>query len=104
MFMKKNLLVVVAVLATFYACGVKSAQKTGDATTSTTVSADHAKGKELYTAKCGKCHPAFEVKTKSVERWEQVLKPMIEDKAKMTPADGKLVEAYVWSELGVKGK
>ena len=104
--MKKNLLLVVALIATFYACGVKSAQKS-DAKASDTTAAltgDLAKGKELYMDACGKCHPAFDVKSKPVDRWHAVLEPMIVDKAKMAPADGKLVEAYVWHELGVSGK
>jgi ribosomal protein L31 len=92
--MKKNLFLVFALLTALYACGVKSASKVS--------SSDLASGKGLYMDKCGKCHPAFEVKSKSVERWNQVLVPMIKDKAKMNEADGKLVEAYVWNELGVK--
>lgn len=97
-FMKKNLLIVFLFLTALYACGVKSAQK------SAAPAGDLAAGKALYMDKCGKCHPAFDVKSKSVDRWNQVLAPMIKDKAKMNEADGKLVEAYVWSELGVKGK
>ena len=95
--MKKNLFLVFTLLTALYACGVKSAQK------GAVSSADLATGKTLYMDKCGKCHPAFDVKSKSVERWNQVLVPMIKDKAKMNEADGKLVEAYVWKELGVKG-
>lgn len=101
--MKKNLFLVFCLLTALYACGVKSAQKTSDATT-TAPSAEAVAGKVIYQDKCGKCHPAFNVKDKSVERWNQVLKPMIVDKAKLNQADGKLVEAYVWSELGIKGK
>ncbi len=67
-------------------------------------SAELTSGKAIYMDKCSKCHPAFDVKSKSVDRWNQVLEPMIKDKAKLNEADGKLVEAYVWSELGVKGK
>lgn len=96
--MKKNLFIVFTLLTALYACGVKSAQK------SAANSTELAAGKTLYMDKCGKCHPAFDVKSKSVDRWNQVLAPMIKDKAKLNEADGKLVEAYVWSELGVKGK
>ncbi|MBK8566301.1 MAG: hypothetical protein IPN76_23930 [Saprospiraceae bacterium] len=92
--MKKNLMLVFAVLTALYACGVKSASKVS--------SSDLASGKSIYMDKCGKCHPAFDVKSKSVDRWNQVLAPMITDKAKLNEADGKLVEAYVWNELGVK--
>lgn len=99
--MKKNLLLVALLISALYACGVKSAQKTSDAKPH---SADYAAGKTIYMDKCGKCHPAFEVTSKSVDRWNQVLQPMIKDKAKLNAADGKLVEAYVWEELGVKGK
>lgn len=99
--MKKNLFLVFCLLTALYACGVKSAQKS-DAMSAHP--ADMAAGKTLYMDKCSKCHPAFDVKSKSVERWQQVLQPMIKDKAKMNEADGKLVEAYVWNELGVAGK
>ncbi len=95
--MKKNLLLVCLMLAGMYACGVKGAGK------SDALSADAVHGKEIYTAKCGKCHPAFDVKSKPVDRWKQVLEPMIKDKAKLSEADGKLVSAYVWESLGVKG-
>jgi mono/diheme cytochrome c family protein len=98
--MKKNLFLVLCFFSFLYACGVKSAQKSADRAPS----AELAAGKAIYTDKCGKCHPAFEVTSKSVDRWNQVLTPMIQDKAKLNEADGKLVEAYVWSELGVKGK
>ena len=98
--MKKNLFLVFASLIAFYACGVKSAQKSADAAPS----ADVVAGKIIYQDKCGKCHLAFDVKTKSVDRWNEVLQPMIKDKAKLNAADGKLVEAFVWSELGVNGK
>jgi hypothetical protein len=94
-FMKKNLFIAFVLLTALYACGVKSASKAS--------SSDLATGKSLYMGKCGGCHPAFDVKSKSVERWREVLHPMIQDKAKMNEADGKLVEAYVWNELGVKG-
>jgi cytochrome c len=67
-------------------------------------SADYEAGKVIYMDKCGKCHPAFDVKSKSVDRWNEVLQPMIVDKAKLNEANGKLVEAYVWGELGIKGK
>lgn len=101
--MKKNFLLVFCLLTALYACGVKSAQKTSDATPPGP-SAEAVAGKVIYLDKCSKCHPAFDVKSKSVERWNQVLQPMITDKAKLNEADGKLVEAYVWSELGVAGK
>jgi len=95
--MKKNIFIVFSLLTLLYACGVKTAKKAEASSTDLTA------GKTLYMDKCGKCHPAFDVKSKSLERWKQVLQPMIKDKAKMNEADGKLVEAYVWHELGVKG-
>ena len=94
--MKKNLFLVFTLLTALYACGVKSARKTA--------SAEVVAGKAIYLEKCSKCHPAFDVKSKPVDRWNQVLEDMIANKAKLSEADGKLVEAYVWSELGVKGK
>lgn len=102
--MKKNLLLVFVLLTALYACGVKSAQKSADAKQEMAHSADYDAGKTIYMDKCGKCHPAFDVKSKSVDRWNEVLQPMIKDKAKLNAADGKLVETYVWAELGVKGK
>lgn len=103
--MKKNLLLVAVLISALYACGVKSAQKSGDASSKEMAhSADYDAGKTIYMDKCGKCHPAFDVKSKSLDRWTEVLQPMIKDKAKLNEADGKLVETYVWAELGVKGK
>ncbi len=103
--MKKNLLLVFVLLTALYACGVKSAQKTADAKPEMVAhSADYEAGKPIYLENCSKCHPAFDVKSKTVDRWNQVLQPMIQDKAKLNAADGKLVEAYVWGELGIKGK
>ena len=96
--MKKNLFLIFCLLTALYACGVKSAQKSGATAT------EVASGKTIYQDKCSKCHPAFDVKSKSVDRWNEVLQLMIKDKAKLNEADGKLVEAYVWNELGVKGK
>ncbi len=98
--MRINLFIVCLLMTALYACGVKSAQKSAP----TLSNADHAVGKTIYQEKCGKCHPVFDVKSKSVDRWSQVLQPMIKDKAKLNEADGKLVEAFVWNELGVKGK
>ncbi len=98
--MKKNVFLVFTLLITIYACGVKSAQKSADAAHA----ADVAAGKAIYQVKCGKCHPAHDVKSKSIDRWNQVLQPMIKEKANLSEADGKLVETYVWSELGVAGK
>ena len=98
--MKKNLFLVFMLLTAIYACGVKSAQKAAD----TAPSPDFAAGKSIYQDKCSKCHPAFDVKSKSVDRWNEVIHPMINEKAKLNEADGKLVAAYVWNELGVKGK
>ena len=98
--MKRNLFLVFCMFSFFYACGVKSAQKSEAAA----LSPEFAAGKAIYQEKCGKCHPAFDVKSKSVDRWNEVIHPMINDKAKLNEADGKLVEAYVWNELGVKGK
>ncbi|MBI1225516.1 MAG: hypothetical protein GC192_09805 [Bacteroidetes bacterium] len=104
--MKKNLFLAFLLLTALYACGVKSAQKTSEAKSSGEVvnSAEYTAGQTIYKEKCGKCHPAFPVKEKTVDRWNQVLQPMIKDKAKLNEADGKLVEAYVWAELGVAGK
>lgn len=99
--MKKHLLTVFIFLTALYACGVKSAEKT--ASTDEHLTPALAKGKALYKDNCSKCHAAFDVKTITVERWQQVLQPMIKDEAKMNEADGKLVEAYVWHQLGVKG-
>lgn len=98
--MKKNLFLVLCLFSFLCACGVKSAQKSAEKAPS----AEFAAGKAIYSEKCSKCHPAFEVTSKSVDRWNQVLTPMIQEKAKLNEADGKLVEAYVWNELGVKGK
>ncbi len=98
--MKKNLFLVLCLFTFLYACGVKSAQKSAEKNTSAKITA----GKAIYTEECSKCHPAFEVTSKSVDRWNQVLTLMIQEKAKLNEADGKLVEAYVWNELGVKGK
>ncbi|MCF8244471.1 MAG: hypothetical protein K9J37_07130 [Saprospiraceae bacterium] len=97
--MKRNILLIVTLITALYACGVKSAQKT----VVTEPSADAA-GMTIYKQQCSKCHPAFDVKSKSVDRWNEVLTAMINEKAKLNEADGKLVEAYVWNELGVKGK
>ncbi|MEK7257313.1 MAG: cytochrome c [Bacteroidota bacterium] len=103
--MKFKLFLTVALLSLLYACGVKSAQKSQEkdqklTAATATVSPELMKGHELYQTNCSKCHPAFEVKSKPVERWQQVLEPMIKFKAKMSEEDGKLVSAYVWNELG----
>ncbi len=98
--MKRNLLLVLVLITALYACGVKSAQKTADAEPSVDVTS----GMTIYKQQCSKCHPAFDVKSKSVDRWNEVLSTMISEKAKLNEADGKLVEAYVWNQLGVKGK
>ncbi len=100
--MKKNLLLIALLLLGLYACGVRSAQKSADG--APVLSANAQKGHELYATACGKCHAAHEPKSKTVERWEQVLEPMIKNKAKLSEADGKLVSAYVWESLGVAGK
>lgn len=100
--MKKNVFLVFCLFTVLYACGVKSAQKSEAAAPAPT--AEFTAGKTIYMDKCGKCHPAFDVKSKPVDRWNQVIHDMIHEKAKLNEADGKLVEAYVWNELGVKGK
>jgi cytochrome c5 len=100
--MKSNLFLLSVLLLVMYACGVKSAQKTERAAPA--LSAAAQKGKNLYQDACGKCHLAYEPKSRTVERWNQVLEPMIKDKAKLSEADGKLVSAYVWESLGVQGK
>ncbi|MEJ0102912.1 MAG: hypothetical protein WDO19_10290 [Bacteroidota bacterium] len=51
-------------------------------------------GKNIYTTKCAKCHPAKVVENYTADRWVGILKSMI-PKAKLDDTEAAQVTAYV---------
>ena len=106
--MQRNKILVLAGLisgATLLAnCSPKAGKSVAATPAPTTTENPHysatqlAEGKAIYTANCGKCHKLFTPESKSVEKWEKVLPPMIK-KAKLDETRGLLVRAYVMANL-----
>lgn len=78
---------------------IEEVEETTDTVETTAeMSADAAKGAEIYSSKCTQCHGAKIIDNYSKERWDQVLPNMI-NKAKLDENDAAKVTAYVEWEL-----
>ena len=103
----KIILFAAAVAGTvFFAdCSPKTGKATTAGSTATaSTNAPHysaeqvAQGQTIYTANCGKCHKLIDPASKSLDKWNAVLPPMIK-KAKLSDDQGELVRAYVMSNI-----
>ncbi len=54
-----------------------------------------AEGKTIYDSKCGKCHELFSPKSETVKKWDTHILPEMNQKAKLSDEQAKLVRAYV---------
>lgn len=106
--MKKNLLLLTAVVVVLASCGSKSSAVTATPTetleakskpqATTTKSTVSEQGKLAYEKHCAQCHDLFKPQEFSKERWAPILVSM-QKKAHLSDAEMAPITAYIYAQL-----